>query len=358
MNKIKFLLILLFFSSCDPFNTNFEEVEDAISYNANSIETILPKDTIKVMTWNVKFGGGRIDFFFDCYGNRVIMTKSEVISNMANLTKIINDVNPDILFTQEIDISSKRTAYVDQVQYILNNTKLNYGRYVSQWKSDFVPSDGIGKVNSGNAIFSKWKFINAKRIALPLISEQDDITQYFYLKRAILNSSIKIGNDTVSVATIHTSAFSHDGTKEKQINIFTDLLKKFKSENKTFIAGGDLNALAPNAEKWENFPDSKCEKEEYQADDYSMEKTLLVELFNNFSPAIPIDSIKKNQSKYFTHTTNKDGYWNRKLDYIFTNKNRVVAGSGVVLQNKNKNTGLNMMDISDHAPIVVEVKIK
>ena len=27
------------------------------------------------MNYNVKFGGGRIDFFFDCFGDRVLMSK-------------------------------------------------------------------------------------------------------------------------------------------------------------------------------------------------------------------------------------------------------------------------------------------
>ena len=99
---IGFLLVFIMSSgiSCDPFNTLIEKQsnEDAvIHYQAKSIKTpsTIP-DTMRIVTWNIKFGGGRIDFFFDCYGDRVIMTKDEVISNMNGIIEKINSINPDI----------------------------------------------------------------------------------------------------------------------------------------------------------------------------------------------------------------------------------------------------------------------
>jgi len=85
------------------------------------------------MTWNIKFGGARIDFFFDCYGDRVVMTEQEVIQNLAGLLRKIRQVKPDILLIQELDRFSKRSAYVDMLQYIADSAGLPYAVYASQW---------------------------------------------------------------------------------------------------------------------------------------------------------------------------------------------------------------------------------
>lgn len=162
-----FVSLLLF--SCDPFGT---KLGDEVAYfeAAEPYRVSFP-DTLKVMTWNVKFGGGRIDFFFDCHGERVIMEKEEVEQNLKILADKIHEVNPDILFLQEVDIDAKRSAYINQLQYLLDYTELNFGVYASQWKAKYIPSDGIGKMDSGNAILSKWQLNDAKRIGLPLIGE-------------------------------------------------------------------------------------------------------------------------------------------------------------------------------------------
>ena len=73
-------------SGCDPFHTGFEDFEDARYYEKNEPGPVPdPKPVLRAMNYNVKFGGGRIDFFFDCFGNRVLMTKDEVRRNLERL---------------------------------------------------------------------------------------------------------------------------------------------------------------------------------------------------------------------------------------------------------------------------------
>ena len=54
---------------CDPFHTGFEDLEEARYYRAEQRAPVpAPRPVLRVMNYNVKFGGGRIDFFFDCFG--------------------------------------------------------------------------------------------------------------------------------------------------------------------------------------------------------------------------------------------------------------------------------------------------
>ncbi len=359
MKKSYLLLLFLVITviSCDPFHAILHE-DDVDYYTASNLVPGEMPDTFKVMTWNIKFGGGRIDFFFDCYGDRVIMTKSEVIDNMEGLASKINQYNPDILFMQEVDMDSKRSAMVNQVQWILDNTALNYAVYASQWKADFVPSNGIGRINSGNCIASKWELSKAVRIGLPLMEEQSAIVRYFYLKRNILHAKMTYGNKDINLITTHLSAYSHDGTKKKQVDILYNLIDSLDRTHEQFILGGDFNCLPPGSEKLNNFPDAVCEAEKFSADDFTEETDWLVP-FYKFNAAIPLDIYQKDNTPYFSHTTKSPangGFWSRKLDYIFTNGN-LVKGSGMVHQDKSSG-GMNTMDLSDHAPVTVKYVVK
>jgi endonuclease/exonuclease/phosphatase family metal-dependent hydrolase len=337
----------------DPFHTYLDETDVEIYTDQNRVETPIP-DTLKVMTWNIKFGGGRIDFFFDCFGDRVIMTEKEVIDNMEGLASIINQYQPDILFLQEVDIQSKRSALINQLQWLLNYTDLNFGVYAPQWKASYIPSKGIGQMNSGNAILSKWELKNPKRISLPLFEDQNWLVRYFYLRRNILTTELTLDGQNYFLANTHLAAYSHDGTKKKQLDILLHLLNSTDSHKHTFIAGGDFNSLPPGTQKVKGFPDDVCTDAEFSEGDYSQETDYLTP-FYRFEAAIPLSDYKANNAPYFTHTTQgpaSGGFWNRKIDYLFTN-GHFARGSGLTHQDENSG-GMNTMDLSDHAPLSVQ----
>ncbi|HYJ08392.1 MAG TPA: endonuclease/exonuclease/phosphatase family protein, partial [Polyangiaceae bacterium] len=153
--------------ACDPFHTGFDDLEGAVGYRSRREKPVPDASApLRVMNYNIKFGGGRIDFFFDCFGDRVLMSKVEVLDNLSRLAEKINQYDPDVLILQEVDVNSKRDAYVDQMQWLLDHTALRYGAYASQWKADYIPSDGLGAMDSGNGILSKYPLSGAERIAL------------------------------------------------------------------------------------------------------------------------------------------------------------------------------------------------
>jgi endonuclease/exonuclease/phosphatase family metal-dependent hydrolase len=361
--KLSLLIIGMLVWSCDPFVTQFEGSEDAVYYTASSVN--IPKDLpdfLNVMTWNIRFGAGRIPWFGDSCGDRVILSENEVMGNLQPIIDFINIVSPDILLLQEVDVSSKRTGYIDQVQWLLDNSdSLNFGVYASMWKADFIPSDGLGKVDVGNAILSKWPIVDAERIQLPLREDQDNLTQYFYLRRNILKSKIKISDEKeIYALCTHTTAFATDDTKQKHINKFYDVLTAI-DENEVFVAGGDLNALtsAYLGDERDFCEVDKCAEDVcddafennliYQGSYFSHldgEEFFLSKFYIKFNEAI--DSTLTNTPENYTHSTwitsediiDSDGPLNRKLDYIFS--------SG---QLENGITHQDQFYLSDHAPV-------
>src|SRR5690606_41244935 len=75
-------------AACDPFHAEFDRVEPAQTYQARvaSPSGAVPHE-LRVMTYNVKFGGGRIEFFFDCHGSHVLTTEAVVTATLKRLAR-------------------------------------------------------------------------------------------------------------------------------------------------------------------------------------------------------------------------------------------------------------------------------
>jgi len=235
--QFKMLIICsILLVGCDPLVTIFEDSEDPINYTAKTIAVPATADTITVMTWNIRYGATQLPWFGDSCGDRVMLSEDEVFDGLEKLLARINTINPDIIFLQEVDVESKRTQYIDQVQWLLDHTAFNFGAYASMWKAQVIPSDGLGRMDNGNAILSRWPITDAERIQLPLRGDMDALTKYFYLRRNVIKAKIEIpGTDNVYAVGIHSSAFATDDTKQKQIN-------KYIARNTKKVIGISISA--------------------------------------------------------------------------------------------------------------------
>jgi endonuclease/exonuclease/phosphatase family metal-dependent hydrolase len=372
--KIPLLFILVI--GCDPFVTEFSETENAVMYKASNIpgdSDVYDDGALKVVTWNIRFGSGRFPFFGDSCGDEVISENSDVKLIMQAIADTLNKIDADIVLLQEVDVSSKRTGYLDQVQYLLENTYLNYGCYASMWKADFIPTDGIGKINTGNAILSRYEITEAERVELRLRTDQDDLIQYFYLRRNILKAKIpslaQSGKDFFAV-DIHATAFATDDTKQQHLIKYSEVLSEIANNNGVFVSGGDLNSIPPNSTvdfcmldkcDSEKYVDSEGSESEYHSidssagphkegaffDNFEGEPDILQPLYNNYSAAISHADGSTLDSSNYTHAPSTsyerhDIKYDRKLDYLFTNGSW-EDGSGYTHQ--------EAWALSDHMPV-------
>lgn len=354
MNVLVIFAALGLLLACEPMVTTFDDVENGNLYTAKSIQPApTTVESIHLMTWNIRFGAGTLPWFGDSKGSRVMLTEDEVFHNLYGIAATLERTQPDILLIQEIDIESKRTAYIDQVQWLLDHTYFNYGAYASAWKAQVVPSDGLGRMDMGNAILSRWPITRAERIKLPLRGDQDALTKHFYLRRNILKTQIALpGVDDFYAVNIHASAFSTDDTKKRQLDIFKMELDKLAAANIPFVAGGDLNSLPVNATKLDYCLIDKRDDESFHGpnDDpkhkegswFENEITWLQELYDAYYPAVPLEDYGANEAFYFTHTTDWNAPYDRKLDYLWS-KTPWVAGSD--------STHQDARPWSDHAPV-------
>ena len=319
--------LFIFIISCDPLVTDFSSNEPPKEYTAKNLVSAPNKDTLTVVTWNIRFGIGRANWFGDSCGDLVLFDNETIIDGLELLAQKITEMDADILLLQEVDTDSKRSAYIDQVQWLLDHTSMNYGVYASMWEVQFVPSDGLGRVNTGNAILSKWPLSEAERIQLSLRGDQDALTKAFYVRRNVLKAVVNYPGNPFWAVDIHASAFSNDDTKQKQFLEFKDVLDEINSKGELFVAGGDLNELPPGATKNNYCEEDRCPDELPEDDegcDFSNETTWINPLYDTYVPSVSLVDYQQNEQLYFTHASthdiNDERYqWNRKLDYLFTN---------------------------------------
>ncbi|HEY3445553.1 MAG TPA: endonuclease/exonuclease/phosphatase family protein [Myxococcales bacterium] len=328
---------------------------------------------LKVMTWNVKYGAGRIDFWFDLWGDRVEMSMDEVDFNMGRIYDLINEVQPDVLVTNEIEINSKRSAYFDMVKGVLDHTDLRYAAYVPLWQDRYVASEGVGRVDTGNCIFSRYPIVKNERIAQADRTDQSVIISTFYWHRAVGHAVLQVGTRQVAVYAVHTEAYDMDRTNAKQQK---QILELIRAEKLPFVLAGDLNALPPGSVKTSKFNDEAPESigTDFEQPPYNPED--LRPFYDEFREAIPLASYgttEQEQSHWYSHSVigpdtvganGEPGHWTRRLDYLFVRKADQWLDADV-LQTKGRGTGPGTtvtasgqglagdpLYLSDHCPVV------
>jgi len=352
---------LLSIQSCELPATGFEDRENAVFYTKNPAVTAPePDSSIRIMTWNIRYGMARGVWFGDACGDKVVYSKDEILKNMATIAERINTVKPDILLLQEVDINSLRSAYVDELQYIVDHTYFCYSVYGFQWKAQFVPSDGIGRIHEANVILSRWPFGESTRIQLQLRGDQDALTCYYLERNFMVKAKIEIpGVADFYAVNIHAAAFATDDTKHKHIVAFQTELDNIVSDGGWFVAGGDLNTLPPGSDSTDYCYEDMCPGESFHqpgddpmhkdGSDYTPETEWLTGLYNKYSCAVALSDYQQNQQACFSHTTRPEHFWDRTLDYLYTNS-RWQKGSTVTHQ--------DFLTDSDHAAVSSVVILK
>ena len=147
-----------------------DEIEK-LSVNGTGEQALQAGDSLAVLTWNIGYGalGDNADFFMD--GGSMVNTADEdrVQENMTAVNEEIADLNPDVVFLQEVDRDSKRSHHINE-QNLIREAQSGYcDTFANNFKVCYVPYPlpMIGKVDSGILTLSKYDVTDTRRFALP-----------------------------------------------------------------------------------------------------------------------------------------------------------------------------------------------
>jgi len=147
-----------------------DDVEQ-VGLTAGGNKTLAKGESITILSWNIGYGGlsETADFFMD--GGKGVRTQDEdqVKANVQAVVDTIKEVQPEIVFLQEIDRNSTRSWGIGQVKTVGDA----YPEYQSGFANNFkvlympIPIPPYGHIDSGIMTLSQYTATKAERISLP-----------------------------------------------------------------------------------------------------------------------------------------------------------------------------------------------
>lgn len=224
-----------------------------------AITTPIEDSIITLVIWNIGYGGlgEESDFFFEdggmlfSNGGMVRPLEEIVQKNQAGILNIINSLQADFYLFQEVDLNSKRSYFINQLEGISNILPGYSNSFATNYLSPrvplplFEPWNAYGKIESGLASFSKYNPKSSIRHQLP--GEYSWPTKLFQLDRCALEQNFKLANGkTLTIFNIHNSAYDKGGViKKEQMKYLKERFVQTYQSGHYVIAGGDWNQCPP-----------------------------------------------------------------------------------------------------------------
>ncbi len=243
------LAVVIFFGvlTVTEYKPAAEEKQKVTGANSAPIKE---GDSFDIMTWNVGYGGlgETADFFMD--GGKGVQSSTEdmVNDNLAAFSSTIATVQPDVVFLQEVDVNSKRTYHINELESLAEALpEYNYSNALN-YSCLYVPYPlpTIGQVNSGVATLSKYAVTDATRVQLPIPFKYP--VRLANLKRCLLVNRIPLkgsGKELVLI-NLHLEAYDSGEGKAAQTKQLRDLMLAESKKGNYVIAGGDFNQSFSN----------------------------------------------------------------------------------------------------------------
>ena len=218
---------------------------------------LLRETPISIMSWNIGFSGlGKEEDFFMDGGKKSLPDSKEVVdSYFSGIKEVIGSYPADILFVQEIDIKSKRSFHINQVEALKDFT--GKGRsFAYNYNCIFVPIPfpPLGRIQSGVATYTGFEITSSQRRALPVPFKWP--LRVANLKRCILVSRIPVyenGGDSgheLVLANFHLEAYDSGEGKIAQTKALSDFIESEYAKGNYVIAGGDFNQKFPGSDAY------------------------------------------------------------------------------------------------------------
>ena len=209
--------------------------------------TLKAGDSFSIVSWNIGYAalGEDADFFMD--GGCMVRgeSKEAVAANLEGIKDVIDSLDPDILFLQEIDRGSSRSYMTDEYSQMKEHLAAYQNAFANNYKVAYVPypMPPLGKVDSGVATFSSYVATDAQRVQLPVPFTWPVST--INLKRCLLISRVPIeGSDKELVlVNLHLEAYDDGEGKIAQTAMLADILDREAEKGNYVIAGGDFNQI-------------------------------------------------------------------------------------------------------------------
>ncbi|PHI20058.1 hypothetical protein CEQ90_10000 [Lewinellaceae bacterium SD302] len=329
-----------------------EEQEVLTVIHPGNPKAVIQDSVISLLTWNVGYGGlgEEVAFFYD-EGDFFWTTPGHARQESATVDKAVNGqettigaVQADFYLLQEVDTSSRRSHYTNQLDSMALKQANHAVFFAMNYRNErvpipvFQPWDHYGYVRGGLVSMNGYAPLISTRESLP--GELEWPTNLFELDRCVLRQEFSVkGDQKLVVYNIHLAAYDKGGVvKRQQMAWLKEHFTADYAAGNHVIVGGDWNQVPPGFDYAKFSPERRAEFEQIAIDfDYAPEGWLWA-----YDPTLPTN--RKTNEVYDSENSLKS-----LIDYYLVSPN---------LQLRKVKTINQEFAFSDHQPVYLEVMIK
>ena len=204
-------------------------------------------EELTVLSWNIGYAGlgEDEDFFMDGGTKKTSADRATVEKYLNGISDTLDELLPDLMMLQEVDVDSARTYRIDESGYVIRGNGVHALNYSCPYVP--IPWPPIGRVNSGLFTTTRYEIASAERIALPCPFSWPVSTAN--LKRCLLVSYLPIeGSDKQLVlVNLHLEAYDDGEGKIAQTRQLREFIQSEYEKGNYVIAGGDFNQVFPGS---------------------------------------------------------------------------------------------------------------
>lgn len=205
-------------------------------------------DNLKIVTWNIGYGGlgSNMDFFYDG-GTQIRDTEARTMRNLGGILAEMKAMDADIYLLQEVDECSRRTYRINELAMLQAAFPEYHLYFACNYRSFFVPvplRSPMGKVASGLVILSRYRAEKVERLAYP--SRFPFPVSLFNLKRCLLAATFRLPDGgLLAVGDTHNTAYDAGGMREQETGFLASWIDSLQSQGVKVLVGGDWNQYPP-----------------------------------------------------------------------------------------------------------------
>lgn len=209
----------------------------------------------RAVTYNIGFGAYTPEFSFFMDGGKYSWAESResVEETVLGAASLVQTLEPDFAFFQEVDIDSTRSYHVNEYDLISERMDSYYSVFAQNYDSSFLAYPFLqphGFCRAGLVLYSNYPITKAVRRSFPIST---GISKFLDMDRCYSVSRIPVeGDKELVILNLHMSAYGNsDKIRAAQVRMLCEEMTAEYEAGNYVICGGDFNhdLLAEEEEK-------------------------------------------------------------------------------------------------------------
>lgn len=196
------------------------------------------RQSFKIVSYNIGYASGRKN------NQGHVLSAQEVEANLAEMVRVLRDLNADVVCLQEVDFKARRSFGANQLEILASQLQMPYVAYVVTWNKNYLawpywpPRRHFGSIVSGQAVLSRYPILSQDLLHFAKPAANPFWYNWFYVDRIAQRLTLAVSDRQIEVWNVHLEAFD-ERSREEQLTVLGKVLEREQGAH--VIVAGDYN---------------------------------------------------------------------------------------------------------------------